>query len=149
MHGPEAVTGKTLAGFAVLAVVLSLFAAPIALRVGSAGQPVVVRVAAALFCAVVAYRLILIIHAATLLGQQTPADIALRPHAATVEVDLLLAQLVKETRPGIGLRIVTPGLWQRVQELCRRRGVGTAGQPAQLHSWQEVERIVQHLEDTT
>jgi hypothetical protein len=149
VHAPEAVTGKTLAGFAALAVVLSLFAALIALWVGPSGQPVVVRIAAALFCAVVTHRLIRIVHAAALIGQQTPADIALRPHVAAVEVDPLLAQLVKETRTGIGMRIVTPGLWQRVQELCRRHGVGTAGQPVQFHSWQEVEHIVEHLEDAT
>lgn len=149
MHTPEAVTGKTLAGFAALAAVLGLLATPIALWVGASGQPVVVRIAIALFCAVVTHRLIRIVHAAALIGQQTPADIASRPHLAAVEVDPLLAQLVKETRTSIGLRIVTPSLWARVQELCRRHGAGTAGPPAQLHSWQEVERIVRHLEDAT
>jgi hypothetical protein len=149
VHSPEAVTRKTLAGFAVLAAVLGLLATPIALWVGPSGEPVVVRIAAALFCAVVAHRLIRIIHAAALVGQQTPADMVLRPHVDAVEVDPLLAQLVKETRTGFGVRIVTPRLWQRVQELCHRRGLGTAGQSAQLHSWQELERIVQHLEDAT
>ena len=147
MHAPEALTWKTLAGFAALAVVLGLFATPIGLWAGPSGQPVVVRIAAALFSAVAAHRLIRIIHAAALVGRQTPADIVLRPHVAAVEVDPLLEQLLKDTRTGIGLRIVTPGLRQRVQELCHRRGVATAGQPARLHSWQEVERIVQHLED--
>ena len=149
MRASEAVTGKTLVGFAVLAVVLGLFATLIVLWVGSSGRPVVVRIVAALFCVVVAHRLLRIIRAAALVGQQTPADIASTPHVAAVEVDPLLAQLVKETRTGIGLRIVTPGLWKRVEELCRRRGVGTAGRPAQFYSWQEVERIVEHLEDAT
>ena len=149
MHAPEALTWKTLAGFAALAVVLGLFATPIGLWAGPSGQPVVVRIAAALFGAVVAHRLIRIIHAAALVGHLTPADIVLRPHVEAVEVDPLLQQLVKDTRTGIGLRIVTPGLWQRLQELCRQRGVDTTGPPARLHFWQEVERIVQHLEDAT
>ena len=149
MHSPDAVTRKTLAGFAVLAAILGLFATLIALWVGPIRQPVVVRIAAALFCALVAHRLIRIVRAAARVGQQTPADIALRPHVAAVEIDPLLAQLVKETRTGIGVRIVTPRLWQRVQELCHRRGLATDGQPAQFHSWQELERIVQHLEDAT
>jgi hypothetical protein len=146
---PEAVTGKTLAGFIVLAMVLGLFAAPIALWVGPSGQPTVLRITVALFCAVVAHRLICVIKEAALVGQQTSLDIAERPHFPSVQVDPLLAKLAKEMRPGIGLRIVTPALWERVQQLCLERGVSAADKPASRRDWQDIERIIQQLEDAT
>jgi hypothetical protein len=148
-HTPEAVTGKTLAGFAVLAMVLGLFAAPIALWAGPAGQPTVIRITAALFCAVIAHRLICVIREAALVGQRTSLDIAERPHLPSVQVDPLLARLAEEMRPGIGLRIDTSALWERVQQLCLQRGVSTADEPASRRSWQEIERIMQQLEDAT
>ena len=146
---PEAVTGKTLAGFTVLAIVLGLFAAPIALWVGPSGQPTVLRITVALFCAVIAHRLISVIKASALVGQQTSLDIAERPQVASVQVDPLLVELAKEMRPGVGLRIVTPALWERVQQLCLHRGVSTADKPASRRTWQDIERIVQQLEDAT
>jgi len=146
---PEAVTGKTLAGFTVLAIVLGLFAAPIALWVGPSGQPTVLRITVALFCAVIAHRLISVIKASALVGQQTSLDIAERPQVASVQVDPLLVELAKEMRPGVGLRIVTPALWERVQQLCLHRGVSAADKPASRRTWQDIERIVQQLEDAT
>src|SRR5215472_135844 len=116
-HAPEAVTGKTLVGFAVLAVVLGLFAAPIALWVGPTGQPMVLRIAAAFFCIVISYRLIGVIKSAALLRQQTVADITKRQRVAPPQVDPLLGELAKEIRRGIGVRVVTPALWERVQRL--------------------------------
>jgi hypothetical protein len=145
----EAITGKTLAGFAVLVVVLGLFAAPIEFWVGPAWRPTVVRITAAFFCAVFAYRIVIVIKAAALVGLETPADVALRPHIELVQVDPLLVQLAKEARPGIGLRFMTPALWNRVHKLCLRRGLCTADQPTNRRTLQDVERIIQHLEDAT
>jgi len=146
---PEAVTGKTPAGFIVLAMVLGLFAAPIALWVGPSGQPTVLRIAVALFCALIAHRLIRVIKEAALVGQQTSLDIAAQPLLPSVQVDPLLARLAKEVRPGIGLRIDIPALWERVQQLCLQRGLSTADKPASRHSWQDIERIIKRLEDAT
>lgn len=144
---PEAVTGKTLAGFAVLTVTIGLIAAPIGLWVGPAWEPLVVRIAAAFFCAVVAHRLIVVIKAAALVGLETPADVTLRPHVETVQVDPLLVQLAREVHPGIGLRLVTPALWDRVRELCLRHGLPPEDQPMSGRAFQDVERIIQRLED--
>jgi hypothetical protein len=146
---PEAVTGKTLAGFIVLATVLGLFAAPIALWVGPSGQPTVLRITVALFCAVIACRLIRVVKEAALVGQQTLLDIAEHPHIPSVQVDPLLTRLAKEMRPGIGLRIDTTALWERVEQLCLQRGVSTADMPASGRSQQDIERIIQQLEDAT
>ena len=146
---PEAVTGKTLAGFAVLAVVLGSIAAPIALWVGRAGQPTVVRVTTAFFSAVIAYRLITVIKVVALVGRDTPAEIALQPHVQATQVDPLLAQLVKEMRQRFGLRIVTPALWERVQRLSLQRGAIITDQPVSRRTVQEVKRIIQDLEDAT
>jgi len=103
----------------------------------------------ALFCAVIAHRLICVIKEAALVGQRTSLDIAERPHLPSVQVDPLLARLAKEMRPGIGLRIDTSALWERVQQLCLQRGVSTAGGPASRRSLQDIERIIQQLEDAT
>jgi hypothetical protein len=146
---PEAVTGKTLVGFAVLAVVLGLFAAPIALWVGRAGQPTVVRLTTAFFCAVIAYRLISVIKAVALVGRDASVDVALQPQVETAQIDPLLAQLVKEMPQRFGLRIVTPALWERVQRLSLKRGGTIADQPVSRRTAQEVERIIQDLEDAT
>lgn len=146
-RGPEAITGKTLAGFAALAALLAALATPVALWVGPSGQGLVVRIAVAAFVAVIAYRLLAVIKAAALVGHQTPAEIALQPRATEVEVDALMQQLMKETR--LGLWQVSPALWQRVQSLCWRRGLAVPDEPALRPSRQDVARIVQHLEDTT
>lgn len=146
-RGPEALTGKTLAGFVVLALLLAVLATPIAVWVGADGQGVVVRIAVACFVAVIAHRLLAVIKAAALVGHQTPAEVALQPRGSAVEVDAVMLQIVRETRPG--LRQVSPALWQHVQSLCRRRGVTVPDEPALRASRRDVARIIQHLEDTT
>jgi hypothetical protein len=146
---PEAVTGKTLVGFAVLAVVLGLIAAPIALWVGRAGQPTVVRLTTAFFCAIIAYRLTSVIKAIAFVGRDTSLDIALQPRVETAQVDPLLAQLANEMRQRFGLRIVTSALWERVLRLSLQRGVIIADQPVSRRTAQEVKRIIQDLEDAT
>jgi hypothetical protein len=145
-RGPEAITWKTLVGFAALAALLALFAAPIALWVGPSGWPLVLRIALSAILAVIACRLLAVIKVAALVGYQTPAEIALQPRVTEVQVDQLMLQLVKETRPGLWQ--VSPALWQRVQSLCGRRGVAVPDEPARP-SRQVVERIIQHLEETT
>ena len=48
---PERITWLTFIGWLVLALVIAMFAAPIALWVGAAGRPTVIRIAVAIFCA--------------------------------------------------------------------------------------------------
>jgi hypothetical protein len=146
-RGPEAISKKTLAGFAVLAALVTALATPIAAWVGPGGQGLVVRIAVSCFAAVIAHRLLSVIKAGALVGNQTPAEIALQPRATEVEVDALMLQLVKETRPG--LRQVSSALWQRVQSLCCRRGVAVPDEPALRPSRKDIARIIRHLEDST
>ena len=98
MPGPEPITWRTLVGFLVLAVVIGMFATPIALWVGPAGRPIVVRLASSVFCAAVVYRLAVVMRAAAMIGQMSAADVALQPYDATVRVDPLLTRLANELR---------------------------------------------------
>jgi hypothetical protein len=151
-HGTEPITWRTMVGFLALAVVIGMFATPIALWVGPSGQPVVARFAAAVFCAVVAYRLVVVVRGAAMIGQMSAADVALQPYDATVRVDPLLVLLANELRTNLRWRVVTPALWTRLQQLCRQRG---AAVPVELQqqprhpTWQDVERVLRFLEDAT
>jgi hypothetical protein len=149
-HSPEPITWRTMIGFLVHAVVFGMFATPIALWVGPTGRPVVVRLAAAVFCAVVVYRLVIVVRGAAMIGQMSAADVALQPYDATVRVDPLLTRLANELRMNLRGRVVTPALWTHLEQLCRQRGVSV---PVELQqqpghrTWQDVERVVQFLED--
>ena len=58
---PERITWLTFIGWLVLALVIAMFATPIALWVGAANQPTVIRIAIAIFCACIVQRLLLLI----------------------------------------------------------------------------------------
>jgi hypothetical protein len=151
-HSPEPITWRTMVGFLVLAVVIGMFATPIALWAGPTSRPVVVRLAAAVLCAVVVYRLVVVVRGAAMIGHMSAADVALQPYDATVRVDPLLTRLANELRTNLRWRVVTPALWTRLLQLCRRRG---AAIPVELQqqpgyrTWQDVERVIQFLEDAT
>ena len=152
MPGPEPITWRTLVGFLVLAVVIGMFATPIALWVGPAGRSIVVRLAASVFCAAVVYRLAVVMRAAAMIGQMSAADVALQPYDATVRVDPLLTRLANELRTNLRWRVVTPDLWTRLQQLCRQRGAAVPlelQQQPEQRTWQDVERMIQFLEDAT
>jgi hypothetical protein len=151
-HGPEPITWRTMVGFLVLAAVLGMFATPIAVWVGPTGRPIVVRLAAAAFCAVFAYRLMIVVRGAAMIGQMSAADVALQPYDAAVRVDPLLARLANELRTNLRWRVVTPALWARLQQLCRQRGAAVPVEFQQQpghRTWQDVERVLQFLEDAT
>jgi hypothetical protein len=150
--GPEPITWRTLVGFLVLAVVIGMFATPIALWVGPTGLPVVVRLAAAVFCAAVVSRLAVVVRAAAMIGQMSAADVAQQPYDATVRVDPVLTRLANELRANLRWRVVTPALWMRLQQLCRQRGADVPvelQQQPEHRTWQDVERMIRFLEDAT
>jgi hypothetical protein len=151
-HSPERITWRTVVGFLVLVVVIGMLATPIVLWVGPMGRPVVVRLAASVFCAVVIYRLVVVVRTAAMIGQMSAADVALQPYNATVRVDPLLTRLANELRTSLRWRVVTPALWMRLEQLCRQRGaafpVEFQWQPGH-RAWQDVERMIQFLEDAT
>src|SRR5262249_13370888 len=118
---PERITWLTFVGWLVLALVIAMFAAPIALWVGAAGRPVVIRIAVAIFCACVVHRLLLLIRHAADLDQVPQADSATRPSVGSVTTDPLLTDLAKELRWG-GWYFVPPALWMRLERLCQDRG---------------------------
>jgi len=141
-----------MVGFLALAFVIGVFAAPITLWVGPTGRPVVVRLAAAMFCAVVVYRLVVVVRGAAMIGQMSSAEVALQPNDATVRADPLLTRLVNELPTNLCWRVVTPAAWMRLEQLCRQRAVAV---PVELQqrlghrAWQNVERVIQFLEDAT
>jgi hypothetical protein len=149
-RNPEPITWRTIAGFLVFAIVIGIIATPIAVWVGRTGQPVVARLAAAVFCAVVAYRLVIVVRGVAMVGQMSAADVALQPYDATARVDPLLTRLADELRMNLRWRVVTPALWMRLEQLCRQRGE-TVPLELQQHpghrTWQDVERMIQFLED--
>lgn len=149
MNGsPEPVTWKTLAGFVLLAILVAAVAALIAGLMGAAWHPMVARIAGALYCAAIAKRLIALVGETAGVGRQAPADIALQPHIAKIEVDPLLRMLSGEIRRSRRLGIVTPALWERLMTLCGQYGVTGVDGQVRLHSWHELERVLQQLEDS-
>lgn len=146
---PERVTWLTVVGWLVLALVIAMFAVPIALWVGAAGQPVVIRIAVAIFCACIVQRLLLLIRHAADIDQVPQADRATRPSVGSVTTDPLLTDLAKDLRWG-GWYFISPALWIRLQRLCRDRGTvpppEVMPQPGRRPTWTEAERIARFLE---
>jgi hypothetical protein len=151
-HNREPITWRTMVGFLVFAAVAGVIATPIALWVGPTGSPVVVRLAAALFCAAVVYRLVVVVRGAAMIGQMSSADVALQPYDVTVQADPLLTRLANELRTNLRWRVVTPALWMRLEQLCRQRGASVPvefqRQPGH-RTWQDVERMIRFLENVT
>ena len=71
---PERITWLTFIGWLVLALVVAMFAAPIALWVGAAGRTTVIRIAVAIFCACIVQRLLLLIRHAAAIDEVPQAD---------------------------------------------------------------------------
>jgi hypothetical protein len=151
--GSERITWKTIVGWLVLAAFIALFATPIAIWVGPGGQPAVVRIAAGFFCAVIVYRLVVVIRAAALIGQITPAEIAMQPRRIHVQIDPSLAGLVKELPGGLWWTVLTPALWTRLLRLCQQRGVAPPPelmpQSDRHPTRQDAERLIDFLEEST
>src|SRR5690349_21112819 len=120
LPNPERITWLTFIGWLVLALVIAMFAAPIALWVGAGGRPTVIRIAVAIFCACIVQRLLLLIRHAAAIDEVTQADRAIGPPRGSVTTDPLLTELAKDLRWG-GWYFVPPALWERLQGLCHAR----------------------------
>ena len=149
-HNPERITWLTFVGWLALALVIAMFAAPIALWVGAAGQPTVIRIAVAVFCACIVRRLLLLVRHAAAIDEEPQADLATRPPAGSVATDPLLTELARELRWG-GWYFVPPALWARVQGLCHDRGTALPSElmprSCRRPTWAQAERAVRFLED--
>jgi len=147
---PERITWLTFIGWLVLALVITMFATPIALWVGAAGQPTVIRIAVAIFCACIVQRLLALIRHAAAIDQVPQADRATMPSVESVTTDPLLTDLAKDLRWG-SWYFVPPALWMRLQRLCYDRGTvlppELTPRPGRRPTWAEAERTARFLED--
>ena len=147
---PERITWLTFIGWLVLALVVAMFAAPIALWVGAAGQPTVIRIAVAIFCACIVQRLLLLIRHAAAIDQVPQADLAIRPSVGSVTTDPLLTDLAKDLRWG-GWYFVPPALWTRLRGLFHVHGTVLPPElmpkSGRRPTWAEAERTMRFLED--
>ena len=149
-RNPERITWLTYIGWLVLALVIAMFAAPIALWVGAAGQPTVIRIAVAIFCACIVQRLLLLIRHAAAIDEVPQAERAIRLSMGPVTTDPLLTDLAKDLRWG-GWYFVPSGLWTRLQGLCHDRETVLPPElmpkPGRRPTWAEAERTVRFLEN--
>ena len=143
---PERITWVTIIGWLLLGALLAAVATPIALWVGPAGQPVVIRLAVAVLGAVIVARLVQMIRQAAMLDQLSPAETATTQTGVPAPTDPVLTELARELRWRHLYRWITPALWERLQHHCRLRGVTAAISAGERPSWQEAERIVRSLE---
>ena len=79
---PDRITWVTIVGWLMLAGVIAMVAVPIGLWVGPGGQPVVARIAVAIFCIGIVYRLGVVIRHAVMVDQLSPARAAFMREAA-------------------------------------------------------------------
>jgi len=147
---PERISWLTIIGWLVLALVIALFAVPIALWVGAAGQPAVIRIAVAIFCACIVKRVFLLIRHAAAIGEVPPSNHATMPPVRSVTTDPLMTALAKDLR-WHGWYFVPPALWARLRGLCHDRGTVLPPElmprPGRRPTWAEAERTVRFLED--
>jgi hypothetical protein len=147
---PERITWLTFIGWLLLALVIAMVAAPIALWVGAAGQPTVIRIAVAIFCACVVKRLFLLIRHAAAINEVPQANHATMPSVGSVTTDPLLTDLAKDLW-WRGWYFVPPALWTRLQGLCHERGTVLPPElmprSGRRPTWAEAERTVRFLED--
>jgi len=142
---PERITWVTITGWLVLGALLAALAAPIALWVGPAGQPVVIRIAVAVLGAVIVSRLMQMIRQAAMLDQLTQAEAATMQADVQVVTDPTLTELARELRWRHLQRRITPVLWERLQHHCRLRGLA-APSSHERPTWHEAERTVRSLD---
>ncbi len=140
----DRVTWRTLAGLFVFAALIASIAATIAVWVDAASRPLVIRLAAALFCAVTLFRLVAAIREDAGIEQVSAAEMAKRPRYEAVNVDPLHASLAAELRRGLVPRPIGSALRRRLQRLGDRRGITL---PAELASLSDVECAISRLED--
>jgi hypothetical protein len=147
---PERITWLTVIGWLVLALVIAMFAAPIALWVGATGQPTVIRIAVAIFCACAVQRLLLLIRRAAAIDEVPQADYATKLSVGSVTTDPLLTDMAKDLRWG-GWYFVPRALWMRLQDLCHDRGTVLPPElmpkSGRRPTWAEAERTVRFIED--
>ena len=147
---PERITWLTFIGWLVLALVIAMFATPIAIWVGAAGQPTVIRIAVAIFCACVVRRVFLLIRRAAAIDEVPPSNHATMPSVRHVTTDPLLTDLAKDLR-WRGWYFVPPVLWTRLRGLCHDRGTVLPPElmprSGRRPTWAEAERAVRFLED--
>ena len=146
----ERFTWRTLVGFLLLAVLIAVVAVPTAVWLGSEQQPLVARLALALFASVVLFRLARVVREWAKVDEPSPADIAARPRATRVELDPILLRLSSELRFSLRFRLVPRALLERLRELFSREtgrippelGPGATVRP----TWQDVEQAIENLE---
>jgi hypothetical protein len=148
---PDRITWQTAAGFLALAMLISLLAVPLALWLGGAGRLIVVRLATALFCAAVLFRLIGIVRSRT--GLDKPSARETMPQRIVVEeADPLLIRIVSEAHAGMARNKVPTALRDRLAGIIARR-CGTPPSdlpslPTQRLSWKDAEALLSKLEKT-
>ena len=143
---PDRITWVTIIGWLLLGALVAALATPIALWVGPAGQPAVIRLAVAVPGAVIVARLVQMIRQAARLDQLSQAEAAMTQTDVRVATDPVLTELARELRWRHLQRWITPPLWERLQHHCRVHGVQTATPARERPTWQEAERIVRSLE---
>ena len=147
---PERITWLTCIGWLVLALVIAMFAVPIARWVGDAGQPTVIRIAVAIFCACIVKRVFLLIRHAAGIDEVPPSNHATTPSMRSVTTDPLLTDLARDLR-WRGWYFVPPALWTRLLRLCHERETvfppELMPRSGRRPTWAEAERTVRFLED--
>jgi hypothetical protein len=147
---PDRITWLTVVSWLVLALIIAMFAVPIALWVGATGQPTVIRIAVAIFCACIIKRLYPLIRRAAAIDEVPSSNHAVMPSAKPVTTDPLLTELARDLR-WRGWYFVPPALWTRLRGLCDSHG--TAFPPELMPrsgrrpTWADAERAVRFLED--
>jgi len=147
----ERITWRTVFGFLVLAMFIGLVASPIAIWFGGSGRTIVIRLAVALFVALVLYRLLSALRDWAGLGEGSPADLAVRPREPPVRLDPLLFRIAGEFRTGLRWHVVPTALQERLRHLSRQETGDVLPElvPQTDHrlTWHNVERALDRLED--
>ncbi len=147
---PDRITWLTVVSWLVLALIIAMVAIPIALWVGAAGQPTVIRIAVAIFCACIIKRLFPLIRRAAAIDEASPPNHAVMPSGRSVTTDPLLTDLAKDLR-WRGWYFVPPVLWARLRGVCDNRETVLPPEllprSGRLPTWAEAERTVRFLED--
>jgi hypothetical protein len=146
----EAITWRTLAGFSALAVLIGIVAAPVALWIGGAGRVIVIRLAVALFCAVVCARLVRGLRARANIGEPSDLDRASVPRAEPAVLDPLLRRVLADLPIGWRWRPVPARLRERLRQVSLLR-TGHIAAPLMVRegqrlTWRDAERAIAAIE---
>jgi hypothetical protein len=149
--GPDRITWQTAAGFLVLAILVSMLAVPLALWLGGAGRLVVVRLATALFCAAILFRLVGIVRGRTGLDDPSVRE-TMAQRIVVEEADPLLVRLASKAHAGMAWNKVPTALQDRLAGIIARR-CGTSPSdlpslPTQRLSWKDAEALLSKLEES-